>query len=172
MSYKSNGNTYRHPSTGILVEVNKRLLWVSAGHVIDPIIEHNKQGTINELRWLDRWGTKGAETLPFQKRNIDYYSGVVNGEDYGAILLTILEAEHFRRNINLKPLVMRFGRQSGPAIEPEGYVLAGFPLEVASVDTTPITPHKEMVRLSSEFICLPLVKKDWSDISFHKDRWG
>ena len=54
MSYRSNGNTYRLPSTGILVEVNQSLLWISAGHVIDAIIEQHKQDAINELRWLDR----------------------------------------------------------------------------------------------------------------------
>ncbi len=172
MSYRSNGDTYRIPSTGILVEVNKRLLWISAGHVVDAIVKQYEQETINDLRWLDRWDTKGAETLPFQKRNIEYYSGVSAGEDYGAILLTILEAEHFRRNSNLKPLTMRLGPQNQPLAEPEGFVLAGFPWEAVSVDNKPVSSQQERVRLSSEFVCLPLVEKQWADISFHEKNWA
>lgn len=171
MSYNSNGNTYRLPSTGILVEVNKSLLWISAGHVIESIIEHYEKGAINDLRWLDRWDVQGAETLPFQKRTINYYSGISSGADYGAILLSILEAENFRRNKNLKPLIMRIGQQSQPIVEPEGFVLAGFPWEVSRVDHTPVSSYKEMIRFSSELICLPLVKKQWKDISFHEERW-
>ncbi len=172
MSYKENGNIYRLPSTGILMEVNKRLLWVSAGHVVEAIIEQYKQGTINDLRWIDRWDVRGAETLPFQRRSIDYYSGLPNGADYGAILLSILESENFRHNKNLKPLIMRIGKRSEPIIEPEGFVLAGFPWEASSVGYTSVSSRKEMVQFSSELICLPIMRKQWSEISFHEERWG
>jgi len=172
MSYKSNENISRFPSTGILVEVNKKLLWVSAGHVVESIIEHYKNGSVNDLRWIDRWDIQGAETLPFQKRNIEYYSGISQGADYGAILLSILETENFRRNKNLKPLIMRVGRENIPFGKPEGFVLAGFPWEMSNIDHKPVTPRKELVRFSSELVCLPLIKKPWEDISYHGGTWS
>ncbi len=171
MSYKVGNNTYRLPSTGILVEVNKSLLWVSAGHVVEAIIEQYKKETINDLRWIDRWDISGADTLPFQRRDLKYYSGLPKGSDFGAILLSILEAENFRSNNKLKPLIMRIGKQKETITEPEGYLLAGFPWEVSKVDHTPVSSHKEMIRFSSKLICLPLMKKEWKDLLFHEEGW-
>ncbi|MEW6094671.1 MAG: hypothetical protein AB1531_11985, partial [Chloroflexota bacterium] len=171
ISYKADGDNRRLPSTGILVEVNRTLLWISAGHVVESIIEQYGQGSICDLRWIDRFDVQGAETLPFQRRDIQYYSGLTKGADCGAILLSILESDNFRHNKNLRPLVMRTGTQAEPITEPEGYVLAGFPWEASNVTHTPVSSRKEMVRLSSELICLPLVRKPWRDVSIHEDRW-
>jgi hypothetical protein len=57
-------------------------------------------------------------------------------------------------------------------VESEGFVLTGFPWEVSRVDHTPVSSRKEMVRFSSGLVCLPLMKKQWKDTSFHEDRWG
>jgi hypothetical protein len=98
ISYRLEDKIYRHPCTGILVDIKGKLLWISAGHVVESIVEHYENGSINDLRWIDRREIRGAESLPFQKRKIDSCSGISKEADYGAILLTILEAENFRMN--------------------------------------------------------------------------
>lgn len=171
ISYIVDNKIYRNPCTGILLEVKGKLLWISAGHVVESIINYYKNGMINDLRWIDRWDVKGVDTLPFSKRNIEYYLGNTHGTDYGAILLSILEAENFKSNRNLKPLVMTIGITDSPIKTPEGYILAGFPWDMANIDLKPMTNNKDKVSLSSKLICLPLEKITWKDISSHEKNW-
>jgi len=173
ISYKLDNEVYRHTCTGILVEINGKLLWISAGHVIESIVEYYKNSSIIGLRWIDRWETQGAETLPFQKRkNICFYSGIPQKADYGAILLSVLEAEHFRRNKNLKILIMKVVSANRPIVEPDGFILAGFPWETANIEHKPVSSRKEWVSLSSDLVCLPVIKKPWEEISYHKKNWN
>jgi hypothetical protein len=172
ISYKSDNEKCRLPCTGILVEINKKLLWISAGHVVESIIEHYKNGSIIDLRWIDRWEIQGAESLPFYKRNIDFYSGIHQGADYGAISLTILEAENFRRNKNLKPLIMKIGLEDRSTVKPEGYILAGFPWEMTNIEHRPAASRKELVQFSTKLVCLPIIKKPWEEISLHDEAWS
>jgi hypothetical protein len=172
VSCKLDNETFRYPCTGILVEVNGKLLWFSAGHVVEAIVEYYKNGSIIEMRWIDRWEIQGADTLPFQKRNINYYSGLPKNADYGAILLSVLEAENFRRNKNLKPLIMKVGSANRPIKEPEGFVLAGFPWEVTNIEHKPVSSRKELIHFSSVLVCLPLMKKPWEEISCHEQHWN
>jgi hypothetical protein len=137
---------------------------------VNGIIYYYQQGMINDIRWLDRWETPGVETLPFEKRDIKHFTDIDNA-DYGAILLSILEAEHFRRNQNIKPLRLRVNSRTG-IIEKEGLILAGFPWEYSQIITKAGPPGKEMVSFSSELICLPIREKTWEEISVHDGNWN
>jgi hypothetical protein len=45
---KFGNKVFRYPCTGILVEAYGKLLWFSAGHVVEAIVEHYKDGSIIE----------------------------------------------------------------------------------------------------------------------------
>jgi hypothetical protein len=75
-------------------------------------------------------------------------------------------------NKRLKPLIMRVGMEDRPIEKTEGFILAGFPWEMAKIEHRPISSRKEMVSFSSELICLPLIRKPWEEITHHEDNWS
>jgi hypothetical protein len=172
VSIKTDNQPFRFPCTGFLLEIDDALLWVTAGHVIESITKYIEEKKVIEMRWIDRFEVKGAETLPFTSKHIKCFLRSTEVNDYGAILLSIYEAEHFKRNNNLRPLKMRMVSEEYIGIIPEGFILAGFPWDYVKISTKKVVNNKELVQYTSRFVCLPVEKIPWEDIDYHKERWS
>lgn len=171
ISYMDNGDVNRITGTGIIVDLKGKLLWVSAGHVVQAIHHYFQQGMVNEFRWIDRFDTPGGETYRFTGREIICFYKTPPAPDYGAILFPILETDAIRRNSNIKPLVLR-NEPSRTGREPEGYVFAGFPYERVEISSNPGPPGKDKITLTANFSCLPIERRAWEEMSRQDENWS
>jgi hypothetical protein len=157
ISYSSEGKTYRLPSTGLLIDSDGSLVWLTAGHVIEGIrgLLADTSKPVLDIRWLDRYPDKVAQTLPVPRRAVSSLSMYQDRQDFGAILLTPYEASILRNNPSLRPMPVKRAPPGSPrAIE--GYILVGFPWEQATVTETPVSSSQSSVTLTSDLACLPL----------------
>jgi|GEM_PF-1769244 len=152
--YSEAGQVKRRVSNGFLLDLDAQLLWLSAGHVVAAIDQLHQQGTLSDLRWIDRFPVVGAQTLPSKKQRLDAYTD--SKGDFGAILLSPLESLHFRSNPNLRPFIATPSAPDLAMAKPEGHIFVGFPEENTTVETKPANSKKELVSLTASFICLPL----------------
>ena len=172
ISYLLKGKTYRQPCTGLLIDVDGSLLWLTAGHVIDAIEDLRTDRTIRllDLRWLDDFPNREVQTLPVSDHNFRAVSMYSSHEDFGAIFVPILDSTNLRNNPNIKPMIVRTGQ---PEIQdkPEGFVLVGFPWEQAKIVERPETSTKSRVILTSDIACLPLERIDPPDPPIREEFW-
>jgi hypothetical protein len=143
--------------TGFLVEINNRLLWVSAAHVIDAINNHIRNRNVIEMRWIDRFEDQRVSTLKASKKRFYSYSGTKEGYDFGAFVLPIYETAHFRNNKKLKPFKIKYSSED-MINNPEGYLFSGFPWIGTKISEIPINEKQNKVTISTHLLTVPIRK--------------
>jgi len=126
-----NGKSTTEFHTGFLVHHMDLLLWVTAGHVIDRLVEmrENQSIRVDRARWADwRPAFEGAESVPVDFTTLIMLSATSEGVDFGVAVIRGLEADALLRNTNLQIMDERIWK-SLDAARPDGYYLIGYPDE-------------------------------------------
>jgi hypothetical protein len=167
---KSNNLVVRESCTGFLIELDQKMLWISAAHVIDAIDYYAVNNIFVKAIWIDRFDNRDAPVLPATKKRFTIYSGEKEGYDFGAILIPILEASHFQQNKNIVPFVVKESKKEA-AIIPEEYLFVGFPWEKTLISETPVSKSQVKVSVTTRLTVLPLRRIEHPQPNISDEHW-
>ncbi|SRR5258708_4208654 len=141
--------------SGVLIENNGILLWLTAGHVIDELREAESKSeiTLESLQWVDTFEEIGPAGIISVGKNRQMYSFTDKHTDIGIIKIFGLEAMNIRSNENIRPIDGE-SLSNFRQIHPEGYHLVGFPNELAGDNGG---------AFEASFLCLPVQKTEYND---------
>lgn len=158
ISYSTNNESPYQFYTGFLLEQKERLLWMTAGHIIDQIDQILEIGNNNLImRWFDGCPIDGAESIPINYHSLHKKSWKCMGLDAGVIVISPLEKENILKNDRIKPLNTQAGFQIEPA-KIEGYFVVGFPRIYNNYKERPAGINKVLKSIRADYTCIPLEK--------------
>jgi hypothetical protein len=148
--------------TGFLLDYQGVLLWITAGHIIDRIVEirSNPDIEMSNIRWVDQCDTPGAESIPITEAVC--YSATRIGIDFGAIRIQSLEAENIRacdRNTPMREITW-MGLERA---RPEGYYIVGCPREGFETAEGILSNGRRWGVAEAKFACLPVERIEYKD---------
>lgn len=143
--------------TGFLLCYHNEFMWLTAGHVleiVDGIFKSNFHN-IHSVAWNDNDGVKGISKIPVDYNRLRRYKVVNNECDIGVILFKKgdLDFENIRNNLNNKWFVW----ENSSLLEPDGFCLIGFPVEVAKTKVL-VQGSKAHCNYDTQIMCFPVEK--------------
>lgn len=144
--------------SGFLFKFKNTLIWFTAGHITDEIINVLSDQSNKNLkgRWMDWENIQGADSIPVNFQEFHPFSGWDYGHDLGMYIMGPLEKEIIAKNTNSICFSMKHVIDI-QNFEAEGYYLLGFP-----VNLTEKTKTNSIEVFSSTLICLPIEKIPFS----------
>ena len=172
LSFRYQGNTRRAVFTGFLVDLRGRLLWMTAGHIIEQLnrVLSSSDYSVLDMRWLDRWRIPGAESLPAHRRNLRMYSGQAFGADFGMVIVSGLDEAHLRSGREVAIVGEQAWRNLHLA-KPEGFYVIGFPWEMINIEEETLSNGRTRVALDAQTICLPVRRLEHPGTQCTGDFW-
>lgn len=159
-----------HVYSGFLTYYRGKHLWVTAGHVIDNLIEVRASGAdIKIMRWLDRYPLQGAEAAQVHDRNL--VLSRADDIDVGYAIIRGFDADALSRNRNLR-LVNDQLWSDLDSSTPEGYYLIGYPNTRMSVSLTRVAEKEDQKTLRTSLLCLPIQRIEHRRELQHIDFWN
>ena len=147
--------------SGFLLEYRNRLLWATAGHVIDQLIEllENTNLSIKTMRWADNYSVRGAESIPMHHRDLQNLSVSFThfGIDFGFVFLIGLDRENILRNDRINIMSMK-GWQNLQFSNPEGYYILGYPRQLEKVEKGIVRDGRVLKVFEAMPTCLPIIR--------------
>jgi hypothetical protein len=142
--------------TGFLLYHRDRLLWLTAGHVVDYLSQvlSSENFTLTVMRWLDDYKVPGAEAIPVNRPQLRMKSWTAEGLDFGAIVIPYLDAHSLLANQNVSVMEEGIWRNLKLA-SPEGYYVLGFPREWNDLKEIPVQDNKILRSIKADLACLP-----------------
>jgi hypothetical protein len=141
--------------TGVIMNIVDNYVWISAGHVIDAINYYAQNNRIIDANWIDGVNIPDAPVLLSSKKTFTMVSFEKQNHDFGALIIPILDAAHLRLNPNIKPFTISTHNEYSK-IEPEGYILVGYPYIKVKITSKPYNNKQEKVHIETELISLPV----------------
>jgi hypothetical protein len=155
-----NGNDFQYSVySGIPLFYKGRLIWITAGHIIDEIHEilSSQSIRVDIICWLDDYGIKGAEGVWFHKRDPIMSSWKGKGTDIGLMVINELDQGNLFKNRNFKPILPYIWLNPKNEV-PEGYYAIGYPRVWSSHSQREIGPKEISHFVKADILCLPLRK--------------
>ena len=143
--------------SGLLLEHNQTLVWLTAGHVIDELKQLLSSSTFKPsvMAWLDEFEKENAENIRLHRTDMPTKSWRTNGLDIGAIIPSVLDAGNLRKNKKVVPVNARIWKNLSQA-NPEGYYAIGFP-RPWSTHSQKLLPNRKILHsVKADLACLPL----------------
>lgn len=145
--------------SGFLLKYRGYLLWVTAGHVIDELINLLEDDifTFRTMHWADNFSVEGAESIPMHKRDLQNVSVSFTqlDIDFGFVFLMGLDRENLLRNDKTN-IMDSIGWKNLHAANPEGYYILGYPREWTKYEGR-IEQNKRMLNTFEAMpACLPI----------------
>ena len=164
--------------TGFLVYYSDKLLWFTAGHVIDNISATiaSSNFLISVMRWLDGCEVQGAEAIPVSIPQLKMKSWTSIGIDFGVIEISLLERENILANKDIAVMDGRIWNNLKLA-SPEGYYVVtnqGYPRIWNDFEEKRVEGNKILRSIKTNMACLPLQPvyppSETTDDSFWKNK--
>lgn len=172
-SVQANGSKQEGVYTGLVLYYEKNLLWITAGHVVDEIhkVLSNPEIDVQIMRWLDGCEIPGAESIPVHNRNLEMFSGLEFGIDFGVVKITGLDANNMLNNNRTQVITEEFWKT--PHSKPEGYYVLGFPKEWAEHHETRFPDNQIFNSFLANLACLPVQQIGYrGDFHPNKEFWN
>ncbi len=153
-------NQTQHPLyTGLLLYYERLLFWITAGHVIEEMrqIVRNPQIEVLQARWLDRYQIGGAANIPVSIGTVPMFSYYSQDIDFGACLVTELNARLLLTNNNVQIMNEEIWRGVGTE-NSDGYYLLGYPEEYCQIESAETGDSSVFRSLHARCACLPVRK--------------
>ncbi|MCB8925293.1 MAG: hypothetical protein H6652_06655 [Ardenticatenaceae bacterium] len=147
--------------TGFLLFYRERLLWITAGHVIDKIQEVLQEPNydIVTMQWLDGGKIPGAESVIVHNRDLQFFSTYENDVDFGCVMIEGLDAANILQNNEVKVVTEQIWKNIHLS-NPEGYYIVGYPEEWVETDLESSSNNIMINKLFARVACLPVEKTD------------
>ena len=100
--YAVEGNLFLAPASGCLVAVEDRLLWLTAGHVIQALTEVRDKWGIQSARFHDG----GSQSVPFDLQGASSFSVYDSVADFGVVEVPKAVADLFRAAASFNPFTV------------------------------------------------------------------
>jgi hypothetical protein len=90
--FKRDGETLHELSSGFVLAIGPVALWITAGHVVDMLMEMRDDSSIElgNVRWMDNHTNPWASSMPARLEPDDMFSATRFGSDWGCIRLSPL----------------------------------------------------------------------------------
>ena len=144
--------------TGVLLEYEERMLWLTAGHVIDNIqkVLNHSEFKISIMRWLDDYDVPGAKSIPINYSNLDMLSWTSKGIDFGVINISPLEKQCLLANNDTIPINSEIWKNLKHA-SPEGYYIVGYPRIWNNYNEQRLEGNKILKSIWTNIACIPIL---------------
>lgn len=132
-------------STGLLLNHNNTIIWLTAGHVIDELLKilESSDFKLSKMAWLDNYEVSNVENVPLHRTNILMKSWHNEGLDVGVLKPSILDVGTILKNKNnVKPIDAQIWKILSQA-KVEGYYAIGYP--------RPLSNHSKSLPLIIKF---------------------
>jgi hypothetical protein len=158
--------------SGILLGYRGKLIWITAGHVIDEInqIMASSSLRIDLLCWLDGYKVKGAEGVRFHRMDPIMSSWKHEGTDIGLIIVSDLDAGNLLQNERIMPFstsIWDYPNTSSIV----GHYAVGYPRVWSTHEKTKISQRQLIHKVSSSLVCLPLERIKWESQLLDNEIW-
>ena len=157
--------------TGFLLEHTNRLLWLSAGHVVEEIESalSSDRFRVSQFCWLDNYEDPKAPAVPVHRRDMPMHSWKQSSLDLGVVLPSLLDTGNLLRNEKLQLMEERVWRNLAQA-NPEGFYAIGYPRPWTTHTQKQVSPTQALHSLRADLACLPLAETT-SPAPPPDDRW-
>jgi hypothetical protein len=154
---QTNGTPQQYVFSGFLLIRGERLLWISAGHVIDQINDALTSPSfhLTAMVWLDNYPATGAENMAAHNRKLKLKSWSRSGIDVGAVQIEGLDAANLLSNPQVNALEPRVWANLKMA-SPEGYYLIGYPAAWTESSIAPAEGGKSKRSVTAHAACVPV----------------
>ena len=155
------GSVDRQPQynvyTRILLRHGETIVWLTAGHVVDELIQilSSPHFKLSAMAWLDGYEATKAESVPLHRIDIAMKSWRETGLDVGAVLPSLLDIGNLLRNKKVETIDSRIWKNLDLA-SPEGYYAIGFPRPWCHYTQTLAPNNKILNSVRPDIACLPL----------------
>lgn len=151
--------------TGFAVSISGRLLWITAGHVVDAmkLYLEDARFEVIEMKWIDRHDVLRAKGIVVSRDRIIYGSGTEVGKDFGIVGMPVFEGENLKNNSRFKPL-QKFAWEKPLPTEPDGYHVIGFPYMLHRVAPPVIEDKMRKIVHTVEIVSLPVMRLAYDDL--------
>mgnify|MGYP000656815050 CR=1 FL=1 len=145
--------------TGILLEHNQIMVWLTAGHVVDELKQLLSSSAFKPsvMTWLDGYEAPMAEGVRLHRTDIPMKSWRTDGLDVGAIIPSILDIGNILKNDKVIPINAQIWKNLRQA-NPEGYYAIGFPRPWSEHSQKPGPNQKILHSVKADLACLPLTE--------------
>jgi hypothetical protein len=153
VNYQVQYNIY----TGILLRHGETIVWLTAGHVVDELIQilSSPHFKLSAMAWLDGYEATQAGSVPLHRINIPMNSWRKTGLDIGAVLPSILDVGNLLKNNKVETINAGIWENLSQA-SPEGYYAIGFPRPWCHHSQKPAPNNKALNTVKADIACLPL----------------
>lgn len=158
--------------SGFLVELEGRLYWMTAKHVIEGVKQAvaSNASAVRVMRWLDGFQISGAESVPVSNHSLDSFCR--SDMDFGVVRIGWLESENIRRAGYAEILSEQIWKNLQNA-KPEGYYLIGYPAEWTNQVDEESSTETRISQLRSRIACVPVAKVPYRpDLSITNEFWS
>lgn len=160
--------------TGLLLQHGDILVWITAGHNIDNILDalNTREFKISQMCWLDGYEHSAAAAIPVTHRtDLVMKSWLSENLDLGAIVLPLLDAEALRSNAKNEVFQQRIGDGRVQA-DLEGYYVVGYPRVWNDHKKTPEGGNKVRMSIAPQLACLPVEPMVWQANESESEFWS
>ena len=155
VAFTLDGEAHYEWFSGFLLKIDPMLFWLTAGHVIDHLLELRDAQfiRIDKVSWNDGYPNKEASVVPVSLDALPVYRD--QNIDFGAILIRPGFAAPLLANQNVRPLTPEtwYGLEKA---KPEGYYIVGFPEVFANTRCIGGDRGREDYVASAPLVCLPM----------------
>lgn len=143
--------------TGILLRHDETIVWLTAGHVVDELIQllSSSAFKLSAMTWLDDFEVAKAEAVPLHRTDIPMKSWRDIGLDIGAVLPSLLDVGNLLQNNSVKTIDAGIWKNLSQA-NVEGYYAIGYPRPWSQHSETPVPNNKILHSVKVNVACLPL----------------
>lgn len=157
--------------TGFILNYKNIPFWVSAGHVINNIIEifEKYKDYENVKSWADDYFIKGAESVPASFERKDIFSTFKKGNDpdFGAIRIPNFDAYALFKNENLMPIDENIWYKHEKAT-PAGYYIFWYPEDLQEPASVQKSKELKTHILKYSYVCIPVKKIEYDSPEVNK----
>ncbi len=157
--------------SGFLLQIDKLLFWLTAGHVIDRIEKLSKHPDvkINSMQWLDGYEKQDAASVHFSPEHFVAYSD--SQADFGAVIIRDLYARQILANPNIKPITPELWLNHEKS-HPDGHYLLGVPREVCSLREVGKSQGKVHFCSESYTVSVPIEQVEYKSSQVDNPFWN
>jgi len=143
--------------TGVLLRHGETIVWLTAGHVVDELIQilSSHHFKLSAMVWLDGYEATKAESVTLHRIDVPMKSWRETGLDIGAVLPSLLDVGNLLRNEKIETIHSGIWKNLDLA-SPEGYYAIGFPRPWCHHTQTPAPNNKTLNAVKADIACLPL----------------
>jgi hypothetical protein len=145
--------------TGFLLLHEGKLLWLTAGHVVDEIesILYSENFEPSMICWLDDYGVQAANSVIVHRKDMAMRSWKQESLDFGIIVPSILDAGNLLSNNKVNVIEESIWRNLDQAV-PEGYYAIGYPGPCTRHSPKRVSEKQILHSIEADLAILPVME--------------